>query len=119
MQIQINSDSHIPNSPGREELVEKILNQELKHLTREITRVEVHLSDVNSGRGGADDKRCLIEARPAGLQPVTAEHRADSVGLAITGAAKQLARVLDRTLGKAQATEKRHDSIRHLEPDDN
>lgn len=114
MQIQLNTDKHIPHTADRQEQVEKILKQQLKHLAHNLTRVEVHLSDVNSGRGGADDKRCLIEARPAGLQPITAEHRADTIDLALSGAAGQLARALERTLAKAHASEKKHDTIRHL-----
>lgn len=67
MQIQINTDSHIDNSTALRERVEEIVNHELKHQRQHLTRVELHLSDLNSTKSGADDKRCLIEGRPAGL----------------------------------------------------
>ncbi|GAA5085587.1 MAG: HPF/RaiA family ribosome-associated protein [Alcaligenaceae bacterium] len=102
MQIQINTDNHIQNTESLRERIEAIATQELKHQRQHLTRVEYHLSDVNSGKAGAEDKRCLVEARPAGMQPVSAEHRADNIVLAITEATRQLNRVLTSAIGKAQ-----------------
>lgn len=86
MQIQLNSDKHITGSPGLQERVEQILEQELKHLSDRVTRIEVHLNDVNSGKAGDDDKRCQLEARLAGTNPISVEHRAENVELALRGA---------------------------------
>lgn len=102
MQIQINTDNHIQNTAGLRERVEAVANQELKHQRQHLTRVEVHFSDLNSGKAGAKDKRCLVEARPAGLQPLSAEHRADTLDLAMTEAVRQLNRVLTSAISKAQ-----------------
>ena len=102
MQIQINTDNHIENTPALRERAESIVNQELKHQRQHLTRVELHLSDLNSGKSGAKDKRSLIEARPAGLQPLSAEHRADDIYLALTESVRQLNRVLTSAIEKAQ-----------------
>lgn len=116
MQIQLNSDKHINGSPSLHERVEQILNQELKHLADRVTRIEVHLNDVNSGKAGDDDKRCQLEARLAGTNPISVEHRAENVELALRGAGAQLARALSNVQGKADAASKKRESIRHMDP---
>ena len=90
MQIQLNTDKNFVGSPQLLASVERVLEQELKHVCDELTRIEVHLSDENSDKSGDADKRCLLEARPRGLPPIAVEHRASSVELAIRGAAGQL-----------------------------
>ena len=72
MQIQVNTDDNIE---GRENLVRHIETEVGRILSRfgdQVTRVEIHLSDENAGKPGNADKRCLMEARPAGRPPVTA-----------------------------------------------
>jgi predicted transcriptional regulator of viral defense system len=64
-----------------------------------ITRVEVHLSDVNAQKGG-QDIRCVVEARAAGLDPVAVDDTAEDVERAVRGAAGKLQRALDSRLGK-------------------
>jgi ribosome-associated translation inhibitor RaiA len=112
MQIQLNSDNHITASAGLQEKVEQVLRQELKYMADEITRIEVHLNDENSAKGGENDKRCLLEARVAGMNPVATEHRAATIDLALNGAAEQLSRALKNSLGKLDSKRKGHESIR-------
>ena len=64
------------------------------------TRVEIHVSDENAAKGGDDDKRCTMEARITGHQPVAVTHHAGTLREAITGAAHKLQRSLDHTLGR-------------------
>jgi ribosome-associated translation inhibitor RaiA len=100
MKIQINTDNHIE---GREELAEEAkatVESTLGHLVEHITRVEVHLSDENSGKGGSHDKRCMMEARLEGHQPLAVSDEAESIGQAIEGAAEKLKKSLDHTLGR-------------------
>lgn len=117
MQVQLNSDKNIVGSPGLQEHVQNLLEQELKHLAKEITRVEVHLNDENSAKSGADDKRCLLEARVARMQPISTEHRAETIDLAINGAAQQLVRAVKNALGKADTTSRQRVSIKHMDSD--
>jgi hypothetical protein len=66
MQIEISTDSNIE---GREELathVKGVVESALNRFSDRITRVEVHLSDVNSDKGGEDGIRCVMEARLEG-----------------------------------------------------
>ena len=114
MQVQLNTDKHIVGSPRLLERVEHILQQELKHLTEELTRIEVHINDENSLKGGDNDKRCLLEARTGGLPPITAEHRAESVDLALRGAAEQLGRVIKSSLGKLRERNKHAEPLKRV-----
>ena len=100
MQVQINTDR---NSKGPEELAQKVesaLVSSLDRFTDRITRLEVHLGDENSHKSGADDKRCMIEARLKKLQPIAATHLAPTIDLAVAGAAEKLKRALESTIGR-------------------
>jgi ribosome-associated translation inhibitor RaiA len=63
-----------------------------------VTRVEVHLSDENTGKSGRRDQRCMLEARIEGRQPVAVTDQAATVEQAVHSAAQKLARLLDSTL---------------------
>jgi len=104
MQIQINSDHHIVASPELAGRIQTLLRDALDRYSDRITRVEVHLNDLNSIKGGSNDKRCLMEARLAGIGPVSANHEAPTVELAIEGAMEKLERALGHKLGRIEAT---------------
>lgn len=100
MQIQLHSDSHVPASQNLAQHCESILTSALARYGTRITRVEVHFADENSHKGGGDDIRCVLEARPAGLQPIAVRHNAPAVELAFDGAVEKLERSLDSTFGR-------------------
>lgn len=100
MEIQINTDNHIE---GREELfseVAALVEETLARFGEQVTRVEVHLTDENSAKPGEDDKRCVMEARLAGLQPLAVTSQGATLRQAIAGAAEKLRKALGRTLGR-------------------
>lgn len=100
MQVQVHTDNHIE---GHEQLVRQVeidVSSILDRFADQITRVEVHLSDENGPKSTGDDKRCLLEARLRGLQPIPVTHHAATLELAVGGAADKLEKVLDRTLSK-------------------
>lgn len=101
MKVQINTDSNIEGHDELVQLVEAVVRSALDRFSEQITRVEVHLSDENSDKKfGTDDKRCLLEARLAGLQPIAVSHQAATLEQAVDGAAEKLKRSLDSTLGR-------------------
>lgn len=102
MQVQVNHDDHVPGREDMERQIEQQLKTELDRYADHITRVEVHLSDINAGKLGDDHKRCLIEARVAGHGQLTASHQTGDMRASIDGAIEKLLRVLDTNLGKAQ-----------------
>jgi len=104
MQIQINSDHHITGSPELAAHVQALVRDTLERYSDRITRVEVHLNDLNGVKAGSNDKRCLMEARVGGFGPVSVNHEADNLNLAIDGAMEKLERALEHKLGKLAMT---------------
>ena len=87
MKIQINTDNHIT---GCEELTEEagaMVESSLGHSAEHITRVEVHLSDQNTTKGGSNGKRCMLEARLKKRQPIAVTDGAETIAQAVGGAA--------------------------------
>jgi hypothetical protein len=101
MQVQINTDRNIE---GREAMAAEVTDVVVGALQRfgdRITRVEVHLSDENGPKSGQNEKRCMMEARLSGRQPVAVTHRATTIAQAVHGAADNLISVIESTLGRA------------------
>jgi ribosome-associated translation inhibitor RaiA len=103
MQIQINSDHHIVGSPELAARIQELVRDTLDRYSDRITRVEVHLNDLNGVKGG-NDKRCLMEARLAGLGPIDVNHEADNLQVAIDAALEKLERAIEHKLGKVAMT---------------
>jgi ribosome-associated translation inhibitor RaiA len=100
MQIQVNSDNHIQGSIRLEEWVRTTIESTLERYEEDLTRVEVHLGDENGDKPGPHDLRCQIEARPKGHQPISVTHKADTLELALDGAAEKLEHALEHLFGK-------------------
>ena len=101
MIIQVNTDSNIDGNRQLVQQIETVVESSLERYGQKITRVEVHLSDENSDKKfGTKDKRCLLEVRLAGLQPLTVTDEAATLEQAVDGAVGKLARAIDSTLGK-------------------
>lgn len=107
MHIQLNTDSHINGEDSLADWASSELRSKLSRFQEQITRIEVHLSDTNAGRSGTDDKRCKLEARLAGRQPVAVSHDAGKVAEAFNGAVDKLSRALDTALGRVRDAHKR------------
>jgi hypothetical protein len=112
VQIQVNTDHNIHGGEKLAAYVTAELASSLSRFDQWLTRVEVHLSVDAAGR--AEDKRCVIEARPAGAQSVAVTHHAGSVDEAYSGAAHKLEKVLDTKYSRAH-DHKGGDTIRHME----
>jgi uncharacterized small protein (DUF1192 family) len=109
--VQVNTDNHIQGDEALTDWAQQELSQRLARFREQITRVEVHFSDLNATRGGALDKRCMLEARLAGRQPLAVSHEAHKVADALSGASDKLLRALDTALGRARDAQGR-ESIR-------
>jgi ribosome-associated translation inhibitor RaiA len=108
MQIQVNTDRHIEGGEELKARVRDVVGRALDRFGERITRVEVHISDVNSGvRGGSDDIRSRMEARLAGLRPLSVTHHAATVDQAVAGAADKLQTTVGRSVDKLQRTKGR------------
>lgn len=100
MHIQINTDKNIDGSDAFADQMKVIVESTLNRFVEHITRVEVHLSDENSDKAGINDKRCLMEARLEGRQPIAVTHQAATLDLAVQGAAGKLKNMIESNLGR-------------------
>lgn len=103
MQIQINF-ANIPASDALDGHVRERINHDLKRFGERLTRIEAHLHDENEKKRGPADKKCVLEARPRGLDPIAVEDRADDFFQAVTGATRKLQHALDTRFGKLEHT---------------
>jgi ribosomal subunit interface protein len=102
MQIQISSDKNISMHKKLSNLIESDLHRILNRYKNELTRVEIHLTDENGDKSGAQDKRCLIEARPKHHQALTVTNDSSDIHSAVTGAANKMQRLLVTTFGRIE-----------------
>ena len=114
MHIQVNTDDNIDGDDALIAQVEAEIRDGLSRFADQITRVEVHLSDENAAKGGSDDKRCLLEVRPTGQQPVAVTHQSGSLQEANAGAVQKMQRKLQSQFGRKNTTKGGH-SIRDLD----
>lgn len=98
MIIQINTDKNISGDEQRAEAIESSIREALQRFGEWITRVEVQLSDQSSAaKATDDDKRCLMEARPAGMKPLIVSHNGANLEQAVSGCLKKLVKMLNET----------------------
>ncbi len=94
MQIYVNTDSNVDGSDGPASWFQAEAANALARFEDRLTRIEIHLRDDSAGRHSSDDHRCLIEARPAGMDPVIVTEHADTVENALSGALDKLVSLL-------------------------
>ncbi|MEV4539680.1 HPF/RaiA family ribosome-associated protein [Asanoa sp. NPDC049518] len=114
MRIQVQTDRNVDVSDGMVQRIEGDIESALSRFGDHVTRVEVHLASETSGRTSGDDKRCVIEARLAGRQPVAVTHHASSVGEACSGAVHKLESLIGSRYGRSDSR-KGGDSLSHLD----
>lgn len=100
MKVQINTDKHIEGHARLEAYFSEEIEKALSRFESKITRIEVHLGDMNGDKVGTHDKRCLIEARPVNMQPVVVTDYADSIEKAFHGAIDKVKKALTTTFEK-------------------
>ncbi|MFN7165104.1 MAG: HPF/RaiA family ribosome-associated protein [Hyphomonas sp.] len=100
MIVQVNTGNNIEGSATMAESLEALTRDRLSRFEDKLTRVEIHVTDENGPRAGGDDKQCVIEVRPTGLDPVKVTENAGSIHQATVGALGKMVSALDRTYGK-------------------
>jgi ribosome-associated translation inhibitor RaiA len=100
MTIQLNTDKNLNINESYREKLDGILNKALSRFSEHITRIEVHLSDENGAKDAQNDKKCLLEARLEGKQPIVVTDIANTYDQALDGAITKLKTSLDTKLGR-------------------
>lgn len=100
MKIQINLGKNLGVHDGLEEYFSGELEKSLTRFANRIISIMVHIEDENSLKSGPKDKRCLIEVRPANLQPIAVTEHSDTVPKAFVNAMDKIKRMLANTYDK-------------------
>lgn len=102
MTIQFNTGNHVTQSEEHRESLKVYISKEFETYNHHITRLEVHLSDENGIKSGINDKRCMLEARVEGLQPIAVTSNANTYEQALDGAIDKMKASLKTILGRAK-----------------
>ncbi len=100
MLVHVSTNNHLAGESQLADKVAENVKDKLKRFEGQITRIEVFIHDDNAEKSGAADKRCIMEARVAGIDPIAVSHQAPEVSDAVKGSIDKLMKSLDRTLEK-------------------
>jgi len=100
MQIQFNTDKNVTGSEGLIASSTSLISEELSRYSQQITRVEVHFSDEDGNKDGNKDKRCIVEARLAGMKPIAVTNHANTHEQSLFGAIDKLKTSLEKITGR-------------------
>jgi len=108
VEFQFNTSNAITGDDDVRARIEASVRHRLARIADDVTRVELHLSDIDgAARGGPADKRARLEIRPRGRDPIVVTHQASTVDAAAAGAADKAMTAYARDLGK-RTTRKGH-----------
>ncbi len=100
MQILVNSGNNVDSDQSLIEQVQSEVAHAVRWFEDRITRVQVHLTDENSEKGGANDKKCVMEAHVSGRDPYAVSTHAGTIHDAYTEAAGKLQRSIKSDLDR-------------------
>ncbi|MEP7089355.1 MAG: HPF/RaiA family ribosome-associated protein [Nocardioidaceae bacterium] len=113
MKVLVHTDRNIHADASEVRRIEDDLTNALERFTEDLTRVEVHLSDESAGTSTDEDIACLLEARPAGRDPVTVSHQAATLAESLAGATRKLKALLTHTFDRLAEKDERDTIRRH------
>lgn len=113
LEIVINTDGNVSGRDGVTGPIADRVEEALARFASQLTRVEVYLADENAGKSGG--KRCSMEARPKGMDPLAVSEEAATVQDAVAGALDKMARRLSSEFGRRD-NRKGGETVRAGEP---
>lgn len=104
MKILVNSGHNIVVDAAMEQSLAGSVSARLAHFDDRITRVELHLSDVDgANRAGPRQMQCVLEVRLAGRQPDTVTASAATIEHAVRDASDKMHHLLDSIFARARS----------------
>jgi ribosome-associated translation inhibitor RaiA len=100
MKILLNTDNNILGTEEMREPLTATISDAFDRYSEHITRIEVKFSDENSDRDSENDKRCVLEARLKGMQPLVVTSHANTVETAVAEAIDKMKATLNTVLGR-------------------
>jgi len=118
MQILLHADPNTDGSHPMAEHLETTVKAALGRFGNRVTRVEAHLSDVNSqAKAGDTDIHCTLDARVVGQDAVIVKDQAANAHQAIEGAVRKLKRAVGAAIEKHDPRNHRDKRIETAEKD--
>ena len=77
------------------------------HFSDRLTSVEAHVAEQDGPRIGGMDKRCMLEARPEGMQSLNVTVHAATVDEAVKSASHKLAKMIDSAFQRLESIQSR------------
>lgn len=103
MEIFINTDHNISGSEKMRSYMKADLETSFERFSDHLTRLEVKVSDENGNKEGINDKKCVLEARIKGLQPIVVTSHGNSIDQALSDASNKMKTALDSSMGKLKS----------------
>lgn len=100
MDFQFNTDNNIEGTEEMASRAEARVRERLARFETRLTRIEVHVRDIDGTTSGARGIEAVIEARPAGREPVSSSDRGTEPAAAVNAALAKLVTRLDSEFGK-------------------
>jgi hypothetical protein len=100
MKIQFNTDKNINGTEDFITPLTILIEEDLEKYSSQITRIEVHLSDEDGEKDGLKAKRCLLEVRLSGMNPIAVSSQSDTEEQAVSESLKKLKSSLETILGR-------------------
>jgi ribosome-associated translation inhibitor RaiA len=101
MQVLLHTDPKTDGSHQMAEHLKTVVSDAMARFGERVTRVEAHLSDVNSqAKASGDGIHCTLEARLVGQEPVVVKNHAANAHEAIEGAVRKLRRAVETEVGR-------------------
>lgn len=115
MQIQVHSDATIQGGESLEAWAAEEIHSKLDRLKEHVVRVEVFLTGVDAMKStGGPGKKCVLETRANGRQPIAVNAEAEKVRDAFNAALEKLRRAVESDLDKLR-DKKGRESVRGVD----
>jgi ribosome-associated translation inhibitor RaiA len=115
--IQINTDHNIKGHDALAAKLTSSIEDALSRISDHVTRLEVHITDENGNKPGPNDKRCLMEARLEGREPIAVTAHAASLEQAVDGATQKLIGMIESLLGRQRDHRSHRSTIELTSPE--
>ena len=100
MEILINTDNNIEGTAEMITYFKTNIENDLNRFSEHLTRIEVKIADENGEKSVGNDKRCIIEARLKGMDPIAVTSHESTVEKAVKEASNKMKTSLEKLMGK-------------------
>jgi len=103
MKILLNTDNNILGTEEMREPLEATIADAFERYSDHLTRIEVKISDENGDKDSDDDKRCVLEVRLKGIQPLVVTSHGDTIENAVDNAIDKMKTSLETVTGRLRS----------------